>query len=72
MVLDCVTSLKHGADLLWIETEKPNVAQIAGMVNEVRKHVPDAKLVTTIPLRLTGRWRSESRSTANGRLKART
>ncbi len=45
VVLDCVTSLKHGADLLWIETEKPNVAQIAGMVNEVRKHVPDAKLV---------------------------
>ncbi|MEK9747335.1 MAG: isocitrate lyase [Pseudomonadales bacterium] len=45
VVLDCVTSLKHGADLLWIETEKPNVAQIAGMVNEIRKHVPDAKLV---------------------------
>ncbi|MCH7744119.1 MAG: isocitrate lyase [Proteobacteria bacterium] len=45
VVLDCVTSLTHGADLLWIETEKPNVAQIAEMVNEVRKHFPDAKLV---------------------------
>ncbi len=45
VVLDCVTSLKHGADLLWIETEKPNVAQIAGMVNAIRKHIPDAKLV---------------------------
>ncbi len=45
VVLDCVTSLTHGADLLWIETEKPNVAQIAEMVDEVRKFVPDAKLV---------------------------
>ena len=45
VVLDCVTSLNHGADLLWIETEKPNVGQIAAMVNAVRKHVPDAKLV---------------------------
>jgi len=45
VVLDCVTSLKHGADLLWIETEKPNVRQIAEMVDEVRKTVPDAKLV---------------------------
>src|SRR6056300_2120327 len=33
VVLDCVTSLQNGADLLWIETEKPNVAQIAEMVN---------------------------------------
>ncbi|MBQ75885.1 MAG: isocitrate lyase [Gammaproteobacteria bacterium] len=45
VVLDCVTSLNHGADLLWIETEKPNVAQIAKMVNAVRVHVPNAKLV---------------------------
>jgi len=45
VVLDCVTSLEHGADLLWIETEKPNVAQIAAMVNAIRKKRPDAKLV---------------------------
>ena len=45
VVLDCVTSLNHGADLLWIETEKPNVAQIAGMVDAVREHIPNAKLV---------------------------
>jgi isocitrate lyase len=45
VVLDCVTSMKHGADLLWIETEKPNVEQIAEMVNAVRKHIPTAKLV---------------------------
>ncbi|MDX1589030.1 MAG: isocitrate lyase [Oleiphilaceae bacterium] len=45
VVLDCVTSLKNGADLLWIETEKPHVGQIAGMVNAIRKEVPDAKLV---------------------------
>jgi isocitrate lyase len=45
VVLDCITSLEHGADLLWIETEKPNVAQIAEMVNEIRKVRPEAKLV---------------------------
>lgn len=45
VVLDCVTSLRHGADLLWIETERPNVAQIAEMVNAVRETIPDAKLV---------------------------
>lgn len=45
VVLDCVTSLRHGADLLWIETERPNVAQIAEMVGRIRDLVPDAKLV---------------------------
>lgn len=45
VVLDCITSLRHGADLLWIETERPNVAQIAEMVNRVRETVPNAKLV---------------------------
>jgi len=45
VVLDCITSLEHGADLLWIETEKPNVQQIAEMVNEIRKVRPEAKLV---------------------------
>ena len=44
-VLDCITSLQNGADLLWIETEKPHVGQIAGMVNEIRKVIPNAKLV---------------------------
>jgi isocitrate lyase len=43
-VLDCITALQNGADLLWIETEKPNVAQIAGMVNRIRRVVPNAKL----------------------------
>lgn len=45
VVLDCITSLQNGADLLWIETERPNVAQIAGMVNRVREVIPNAKLV---------------------------
>ncbi|SHF02115.1 isocitrate lyase [Modicisalibacter ilicicola DSM 19980] len=45
VVLDCITSLQHGADLLWIETEKPHVGQIASMVNRIREAVPDAKLV---------------------------
>lgn len=45
VILDCITSLEHGADLLWIETEKPNVAQIAEMVNAIREVRPEAKLV---------------------------
>jgi isocitrate lyase len=45
VVLDCITSLQNGADLLWIETEKPHVGQIAAMVNRIREVVPSAKLV---------------------------
>jgi isocitrate lyase len=44
-VLDSITSLQNGADLLWIETEKPHVGQIGGMVNRIREVVPNAKLV---------------------------
>ncbi len=44
-VLDCVTALQNGADLLWIETEKPHIGQIGAMVNRIREVVPDAKLV---------------------------
>ena len=44
-VLDCITSLQNGADLLWIETEKPHIEQIAGMVDRIREAVPNAKLV---------------------------
>ena len=44
-VLDCITSLQNGADLLWIETEKPHIEQIAGMVDRIRSVIPDAKLV---------------------------
>ncbi|MAO41538.1 MAG: isocitrate lyase [Pseudohongiella sp.] len=45
VVLDCVTALQHGADLLWIETEKPNLEQIANMVSRIREVEPTAKLV---------------------------
>ena len=45
VVLDCVTSLQNGADLLWIETPTPNMKQIAHMVNRVKEIVPNAKLV---------------------------
>jgi isocitrate lyase len=45
VVLDCITSLQNGADLLWIETEKPHVGQIKGMVDRIREACPDAKLV---------------------------
>ena len=44
-VLDCINSLQNGADLLWIETEKPHIAQIAGMVDRIREVIPNAKLV---------------------------
>jgi len=44
-VLDSITSLQNGADMIWIETEKPHIGQIGEMINEVRKTVPDAKLV---------------------------
>ncbi|MDL2410484.1 isocitrate lyase [Rhizobium calliandrae] len=44
-VLDCITALQNGADLLWIETEKPHIEQIAGMVDRVRQVIPNAKLV---------------------------
>ena len=45
VVLDCVTSLQNGADLLWIETATPNVEEIAHMVNRVKETIPNAKLV---------------------------
>jgi len=45
VVLDCVTALQNGADMLWIETEKPHVGQIKTMVDRVVAEVPDAKLV---------------------------
>lgn len=45
VVLDCVTSLQNGADLLWIETEKPHVKQIGDMVAAIREQIPNAKLV---------------------------
>ena len=45
VVEDCIASLTDGgADLLWIETATPNVANIAGMVNRIKQVVPDAKL----------------------------
>ena len=44
-VLDCITSLQNGADLIWIETEKPHIGQIWGMVKRIREVIPNAKLV---------------------------
>ena len=44
-ILDSITSLQRGADLIWIETEKPHIGQIAEMMNEIKKVVPNAKLV---------------------------
>jgi isocitrate lyase len=44
-VLDSITSLRNGADMIWIETEKPHIGQIGGMVDRIRKVIPNAKLV---------------------------
>ncbi|MDK2761015.1 MAG: isocitrate lyase [Sphingopyxis sp.] len=43
-VMDSIASLQNGADLLWIETEKPHIEQIASMVDRIREVVPNAKL----------------------------
>jgi isocitrate lyase len=43
-VLDCINALNNGADLLWIETEKPHVEQIASMMDRIREVWPNAKL----------------------------
>lgn len=45
VVLDCISSLQAGADLIWIETPTPHVGQIAAMVNRIKEVVPNAKLV---------------------------
>jgi isocitrate lyase len=44
-ILDSITSLQNGADMIWIETEKPHIGQIGGMIDEIRKVIPNAKLV---------------------------
>jgi isocitrate lyase len=44
-ILDSITSLQNGADLIWIETEKPHIEQIGAMMAEIKKVVPNAKLV---------------------------
>src|SRR5210317_1369983 len=44
-ILDSITSLQNGADLIWIETEKPHIGQIGGMIKRVREVIPNAKLV---------------------------
>jgi isocitrate lyase len=45
VVLDCITSLQNGADLLWIETEKPHVGTDRRHGQPIREVVPSAKLV---------------------------
>lgn len=44
-VLDGITALRNGADMLWIETEKPHLGQIGGMMKQIREVVPNAKLL---------------------------
>jgi isocitrate lyase len=61
-VLDCITSLQNGADLLWIETEKPHIGQIGGMVSRIREVIPTPSWSTTTRPASTGRSTSASRS----------
>ena len=44
-ILDSITSLQNGADLIWIETEQPHIGQLGGMMDEIKKVIPNAKLV---------------------------
>jgi len=45
VIEDCIASLTQGgADMLWIETDTPDVTEIASMVNEIKAVVPNAKL----------------------------
>jgi len=68
VVLDCITSLQNGADLLWIETPTPNVVEIAHMVNRVKEVVPNAKLVYNNSPSFN--WTLNFRQQAYDRLKA--
>ena len=74
VIEDCIASLVHGgADLLWIETDTPDATEIASMVAEIRKVVPNAKLTYnnspsfnwTLNLRkqVRAQWLSEGRIT---------
>ena len=71
-VLDCITALEAGADLLWIETEKPHVEQIAGRSTGSAKWCPTPSWSTTTRPASTGRSTSASRSTMHGQKRART
>lgn len=45
VVEDCISSINEGgADLVWIETDTPNVGEIASIVADIRKAAPGAKL----------------------------
>jgi isocitrate lyase len=60
-VLDCITSLQNGADLLWIETEKPHIEQIAGWSTASARSSRTPSWSTTTRRRSTGRSTSASR-----------
>ena len=49
-ILDSITSLQSGADLIWIETEKPHIGQIAEMMNEITVSYTHLTLPTTTPV----------------------
>jgi isocitrate lyase len=42
-ILDSITSLQNGADLIWIETEKPHIGQIGAMMDEIKKSCSQCK-----------------------------
>ncbi len=48
--------VQNGADLLWIETEKPHIGQIAEMVNKIRRNHSERRAgIRRQPLVRTGR-----------------
>lgn len=69
VVLDCVTSLQNGADMIWIETPTPDVAGIARFVNDIKNKYQMPNWCTTIHHRLTGQSTSANKPMTAGRMK---
>ncbi|CAH1658890.1 Isocitrate lyase [Hyphomicrobiales bacterium] len=76
VIEDCIAFINDGgADLLWIETDTPNVTEIASIVSEIRKAAPGAKLAynnspsfnwtLNIRKQVRAEWLSEGRITAD-------
>lgn len=76
VIEDCIASINEGgADLLWIETDTPNVNEIASIVAEIRKAAPSAKLAynnspsfnwtLSIRKQIRAEWLAEGRAGAD-------
>ena len=74
LMLDCITSLQNGADMLWIETATPNVERHRLRWSTAsKKSCPTPSWSTTTRRRSTGRSTFASRSSTTGQpMRART